>query len=234
MATMILSKSSSAGRQASTMFCCSAFLQSLTSSSFSSLVFFCAGGRANFTFGDSLFCISGAASSHAIWTCLVKILRIGSAVSEAAKKAVTLLDQGHSSPSITAVRDSKEWLEAAGFGMSSWEVLALGAGDCGHSATSRMAAPSISELRRQFTEPERVLMLSEGGPMAVEPFSSFPTSRETRFDSQPSNMNRRSRRLWYAQTSRFSSLSEKKGHDHRSGASSPSPNLPSLCTQLPM
>ena len=72
------------------------------------------------------------------------------------------------------------------------------------------AAPSISELRRQFTEPERVLMLSEGGPMAVEPFSSFPTSRETRFDSQPSNMNRRSRRLWYAQTSRFSSLSEKK------------------------
>ena len=43
---------------------------------------------------------------------------------------------------------------------------------------------SLDELRRQLTEPERVLMLSQGGPMAAEPFSSFPTSRETRF-AQP-------------------------------------------------
>ena len=28
-------------------------------------------------------------------------------------------------------------------------------------------------------------MLSQGGPMVGEPFSSFPTTRETRFDSQP-------------------------------------------------
>ena len=41
---------------------------------------------------------------------------------------------------------------------------------------------SLDELRRQLTEPERALMLSQGGPMAAEPFSSFPTSRETRFD----------------------------------------------------
>ena len=44
---------------------------------------------------------------------------------------------------------------------------------------------SLDELRRQLTEPERTLMLSQRGPLAAEPFSSFPTSRETRFDSQP-------------------------------------------------
>ena len=67
----------------------------------------------------------------------------------------TAHDQGHSSPSITAVRDSKEWLEAAGFEMPSWEALAQGArpkrpkprgGDCGHSAKTWMAAPSISDV----------------------------------------------------------------------------------------
>ena len=98
-----------------------------------------------------------ASHNHAIWTCLVKILGIdGSAVSEAAKKAVTsalpaaqwvswgdalemirkrhpgvaaeiitALDEGHSSPSITA--GDSEWLEAAGFEMPSWEPLAQGA-----------------------------------------------------------------------------------------------------------
>ena len=40
---------------------------------------------------------------------------------------ITALDQGHNSPSITAVRDSKEWLEAASFEMPSWEALVQGA-----------------------------------------------------------------------------------------------------------
>ena len=172
-----------------------------------------------------------ASHNHAIWTCLVKILGIdGSAVSEAAKQAVTLplstgglgiqnatralpvaqwaswvdalemirkrhpgvvveiifaLDQGHSSPSITAVRDSKEWLEAAG---RDAKLGGVGAGR--HQGWQRSASVvleknSLDELRRQLTEPERALMLSQGGPMSAEPFSSFPTSRETRFDSQP-------------------------------------------------
>ena len=47
---------------------------------------------------------------------------------------------------------------------------------------------SLDELRRQLMEPERALMLSQGGPMAAEPFPIFPTSRETRFDSQPSRL----------------------------------------------
>ena len=215
------------------------------------LLTFFAAARANFTLRTvrpALVEEFAASHNHAIWTCLVKILGIdGSAVSEAAKKAVTLplstgglgiqdatraipaaqwaswadalemirkrhpgvaaeiitaLDQGHSSPSITAVRDSKECLEAAGFEMPSWETLAKGArpnrpnpeeeivDTVANQGWQRPASVvleknSLDELRRQLTEPERALMLSQGGPMAAEPFSSFPTSRETRFDSQP-------------------------------------------------
>ena len=47
-------------------------------------------------------------------------------------------------------------------------------------ASAVLEKNSLDELRRQLTEPERGLMLSQG-----EPFSSFPTTRETRFDSQP-------------------------------------------------
>ena len=162
---MILLKSSSAAAGKSTMYSCSPLPAWL-------LLTFCAAARANFTLRTvrPAFEEFAASHNHAIWTCLVKILGIdGSAVSEAAKKAVTLplstgglgiqdatralpaaqwaswadalemirkrhsgvaaeiitaLDQGHSSPSITAVRDSKEWLEAAGSEMPSWEALA--------------------------------------------------------------------------------------------------------------
>ena len=119
-----------------------------------------------------------------------------------ATEILTAHDQGHSSPSITAVRDSKELLEAAGFEMPSWEALPQGARPYRpdpeeeivgtvphqgwqHPASAVLERNSLDELRRQLTEPERALILSQGGPMAGEPFSSFPTTRETRFDSQP-------------------------------------------------
>ena len=58
------------------------------------LLTFCAAARANFTMRTvrpALVEEFAASHNHAIWTCLVKILGIdGSAVSEAAKKSVTL------------------------------------------------------------------------------------------------------------------------------------------------
>ena len=109
-----------------------------------------------------------------------------------AAEMITALDQGHSSPSIITVRDSKEWLEAAGFEMPSWEALAQGArpnrpnpeedivDTVANQGWQRPASVvleknSLDELRRQLL----------GGPMAAELFSSFSTSMETRFDSQP-------------------------------------------------
>ena len=80
-----------------------------------------------------------------------------------AAEIITALDQGHSSPSITTVRDSKEWLEAAGFEMPSWEALAQGAGP--NRPNPEAASSNVAR----------------GGPMVAEPFSSVPTSGETRF-----------------------------------------------------
>ena len=94
----------------------------------------CAAARANFTLRTvrpALVEEFAASHNHAIWTCLVKILGIdGSAAQWAnwanalemirkrrpgvAAEIITAFDQGHSSPFITAVRDSTEWLEAAG------------------------------------------------------------------------------------------------------------------------
>ena len=52
-------------------------------------------------------------------------------------------------------------------------------------ASAVLEKHSLDELQRHITERERALMLSQGGPMAGEPFSSFPTTRERRFDFQP-------------------------------------------------
>ena len=38
------------------------------------------------------------------------------------------------------------------------------------------------------TVEKKKVLLSQAGPMAGEPFSSFPTTKETRFDSQPSRL----------------------------------------------
>ena len=52
------------------------------------------------------------------------------------------------------------------------------------SGQHQLEKNSLDELRRQFTEPESALMLSQGGPMAAEPFSS--SQRAGRHVSIPS------------------------------------------------
>ena len=61
-------------------------------------------------------------------------------------------------------------------------------GDCGHSFKPRMAAASVSGVgdeQPQHGTRTSSDIVATAPPMAAEPFSSFPTSRETRFDSQP-------------------------------------------------
>ena len=93
--TMISSQSSSAAAGKSTMFCCSAFLQSLNFQAAWLLLIFCVAGRASFTLRTvrpALVEEFAASHNHAIWTCLVKILGIdGSAVSEADRAACAII-----------------------------------------------------------------------------------------------------------------------------------------------
>ena len=96
------------------------------------------------------------AAQFASWTDALEMIR--KRHPGVATEIITALDQGHSSPSITVVRDSKECLEAAGFAESFTK-----------DGSVVLEKNSLDGLRRQLTEPERALMLSQGGPMAAEP-----------------------------------------------------------------
>ena len=91
------------------------------------------------------------------------------------RSPIAALDQGHNSPSIKAVRDSEEFLEAAGCEMPSWEALAQGAiphhqnreeeivdttphQGWQHPASAKLEQQSLDELRCQLTEPKRACL----------------------------------------------------------------------------
>ena len=111
-------------------------------------------------------------------------------------------DQGHSSPFNHSCPGFQGVAGNSRFRDANWEALAQGARPnrpnpeeeivdtvpnhgWQRPASAVLEKDSLDELRRQLTEPERALMLSQGGPMAGEPFSSFSTTKETRFDPLP-------------------------------------------------
>ena len=51
-------------------------------------------------------------------------------------------------------------------------------------ASSRLERQCASEMWPVFSQTERALMLSQSGPMCGEPFTCFPSIKETRFDPQ--------------------------------------------------
>ena len=104
---------------------------------------------------------------------------------------------GSESPSIRAVLECGAILREADFEMPTWAELADGAriqrmnqqiqptgGQ--RDATLKLETKFFQE---QFwpilSELEQAQMRSQSGPMSSEPFTSFPTSREARFNSQP-------------------------------------------------
>ena len=100
---------------------------------------------------------------------------------------------GSEAPSIRAVLECGAILREADFEMPTWAELADGARpnqpenpedepQC--DATLKLETKFFQE---QFwpilSKPEQAQMRSQSGPMSSEPFTSFPTSREARFDS---------------------------------------------------
>ena len=109
------------------------------------------------------------------------------------------MHQDTRSESIRGVVECEGILQSVGFQVPKWAALAQGAhpfnpeGDEDSTAprtgwqrpaTSRLHEQCASEMWPAFSNTEKALMLSQSGPMSGEPFSCFPTTRETRFDFQ--------------------------------------------------
>ena len=109
------------------------------------------------------------------------------------------MHQDTRSESIRGVVECEGILQSVGFDVPTWTALAQGAhpfnpeGDEDSTApragwqrpaTSRLHEKCVSEMWPAFSDTEKALMLSQSGPMCGEPFTCFPTTRETRFDSQ--------------------------------------------------
>ena len=109
------------------------------------------------------------------------------------------MHQDTRSESIRGVVECEGILQSVGFDVPTWTALAQGAhpfnpeGDEDSTApragwqrpaTSRLHEECVSEMWPAFSDTEKALMLSQSGPMCGEPFTCFPTTRETRFDSQ--------------------------------------------------
>ena len=109
---------------------------------------------------------------------------------------------GSEAPSIRAVLECEAILREADFEMPTWAELADGARpnqpenpeDEPTDSTHGWQRDATLKLETKFfqeqfwpilSEPEQAQMRSQSGPMSSEPFTSFPTSREARFDSQP-------------------------------------------------
>ena len=120
---------------------------------------------------------------------------------DVAGEILTVLS-GSEAPSIRAVLECGAILREADFEMPSWAELADGArpnqpenpADEPTNSTHGWQRDATLKLETKFfqeqfwpilSEPEQAQMRSQSGPVSFEPFTSFPTSREARFDSQP-------------------------------------------------